>query len=272
MPNSSKDSRMAVRRNDKELHQRSEACGSQAGELSAPASTAPPGKTTGQPRTLLFQPDDRSYWQQRVHDDATQFLALCRHLHVLPNLWSLHEWSVLRTPATASRKYDTVYYITALVAQAKQVSLLLERQKVASAHWLDPEEAWTQSQGGTIWLPFMLLYDTARLMNLHRWDDLLRFSRQRSVLGTTLVQPVYYRCDGCMFGVLPGDELYVSQPEKCTQTIILPGTVVELNRSARQYNRYVVYDFHKVVLASNVPPFDGHLQLQSRVNIQLAKL
>ncbi|XP_017153618.1 nucleoside diphosphate-linked moiety X motif 19 [Drosophila miranda] len=228
--------------------------------------------TTGEPRTLLLQPEDRSHWQQRVHNDATQFLALCRHLRVLPNLWSLQEWSIWRTPATASRKYDTVYYITALQAPSKQVSLLLEPQEVASAHWLAPEDAWTHSQDGTIWLPFMLLYDTARLMNLHRLEDLLKFSRERSALGTTLVQPVYYRCDGCMFGVLPGDELYVNQPENCTQAIILSGSVAELNRRARQYNRYIIYDFHKVVLASNVPPLDGHLQLQANVNTQLAKL
>ncbi|XP_034667132.1 nucleoside diphosphate-linked moiety X motif 19 [Drosophila subobscura] len=228
--------------------------------------------TEGEPRTLLLQPDDRSQWQQRVHDDATQFLALCKHLHVLPNLWCLLEWSAWRTAATASRKYDTIYYVTALKEQSKQVSLLLEPQEVASAYWLDPEAAWTQSQNGTIWLPFMLLYDTARLMNLRRWEDLLKFSRQRSALGTTLVQPVYYRCDGCMFGVLPGDELYVDQPEKCTQSIMLNVSVAELNSSSRQYNRYIVYDFHKVVLASNVPPFNGHLQLQERVNSQLAKL
>ncbi|XP_016975949.2 nucleoside diphosphate-linked moiety X motif 19 [Drosophila rhopaloa] len=227
---------------------------------------------SGHPRTLLLEPSDRSEWQHRVHNNASQFLELCRHLNVIPNLWSLQEWSIWRTAATANRKFDTVYYVTTLDEQVNEVSLLLEPHEVASAHWMSPAEAWTSSQDGTIWLPFMLLYDIARLMNLHSWQELLKFSRQRSSRGSTMVQPVYYRCDDCMFGVLPGDELYPKEPLTCTQSIILPGSVNELHGKAQQYNRYIVYDFHRVVLASNVPPCDGHLPLQSLVNTKLAKL
>ncbi|XP_017033653.1 acyl-coenzyme A diphosphatase NUDT19 [Drosophila kikkawai] len=146
------------------------------------------------PRALLLDPiSDRTEWQRRVHNDASQFLELCKHLNVIPNLWALHEWSVWRTAATANRKYDTVYYVTTLDNDAKEVSLLLEPHEVASAHWMSPKEAWSRSQDGTIWLPFMLLYDTARLMNLHRWQELADFSRHRSIWGGTMVQPVYYR-------------------------------------------------------------------------------
>jgi len=177
------------------------------------------------PRTLLLQPGERSEWQHRVHNDASQFLELCRHLNVIPNLWALQEWSIWRTAATANRKYDTVYYITALDEQAKNISLLLEPHEVASAHWMSPAEAWTSSQTGVIWLPFMLLYDIARLMNLHSWQELLNFARHRSSRGGTMVQPVYYRCDDCMFGVLPGDDLYPMEPGACTQTIIYPNPI-----------------------------------------------
>ncbi|XP_020804741.1 nucleoside diphosphate-linked moiety X motif 19 [Drosophila serrata] len=224
-------------------------------------------------RTLTLEPiSDRSEWQSRVHNDASQFLELCKHFNVIPNLWALHEWSVWRTAATANRKYDTVYYVATLDNHAKNVSLLLEPQEVASAHWMSPKEAWSRSQDGSIWLPFMLLYDTARLMNFHSWQELADFSRHRSTWGGTMVQPVYYRCDECMFGVLPGDELYPSDPGACTQTIILPESLQDQHRTAKRYNRYIIYDFHKVVLASNVPPIDGHLQLQPLVNTKLAKL
>ncbi|XP_016962273.1 acyl-coenzyme A diphosphatase NUDT19 [Drosophila biarmipes] len=227
---------------------------------------------SAQPRTLLLEPKERTEWQHRVHNDASQFLELCRHLNVIPNLWSLYEWSIWRTAATANRKYDTVYYFTALDERTQDISLLLEPHEVASAHWMSPAEAWSSSQAGTIWLPFMLLYDIARLMNLHSWQEFLNFARQRSSRGDTMVQPVYYRCDDCMFGVLPGDELYPKEPGTCTQTIILPGSVNEINRKAKQYNRYIVFDFHKVLLASNVPPCDGHLPLEPLVNNKLAKL
>nr|XP_017108856.2 nucleoside diphosphate-linked moiety X motif 19 [Drosophila bipectinata] len=227
---------------------------------------------TGHPRTLLLEPSDRSSWQRLVHNKPSEFLNLCRHFNVIPNLWTLQEWSAWRTSATASRKYDTVYYITALEERSEKVTLLLEPEEVDSAHWMTPAEAWCSSQDGSIWLPFTLLYDTARLMNFRKRQELLDFAQERVIYGSTLVQPVYYRCSDCIFGVLPGDELYPSEPESCTQSIILPQSIEEINLKANQYNRYIVFNFHKVVLASNVPPNDGHLQLQPHVNTKLAKL
>ncbi|EDX05519.1 GD24212 [Drosophila simulans] len=78
------------------------------------------------PRTLLLEPSERSEWQYRVHNDASQFLELFRHHKVIPNIWSLQEWSIWRTAATANRRYDTVYYITMLDEHTTNIKLLLE--------------------------------------------------------------------------------------------------------------------------------------------------
>ncbi|KAH8404861.1 hypothetical protein KR222_007395, partial [Zaprionus bogoriensis] len=227
------------------------------GQLSAVAQLAP-------------RQFDREEWQQRVHNDARQFLELCRQLRVLPDLWALSEWSVWRTPASASRRYDTVYYFAAL--ETWQVPLLLEPSEVASAHWLHPADCWRHSQSSVIWLPFMLLYETARLMNLRSWQQLLQFARQRSAKGSTLLQPIYYRSSDCLFGVLPGDELYLDDPGSCTDSIVLSESMESINRRAKRYNRYMIYGFHSVDLASNQPHLDGHLQLDSLVNTRLSKL
>ena len=32
-------------------------------------------------------------WRDRVHKDATQFMTMCRQLKVIPDVWSLFEWS-----------------------------------------------------------------------------------------------------------------------------------------------------------------------------------
>lgn len=224
----------------------------------------------GQPAQLIEQPFDRESWQQRVHNDAHQFLELCRHLAVLPDLWALSEWSVWRTPASASRKYDTVYYFAAL--EKWNVPLLLEPSEVSSAHWLHPADCWRQSQDGIIWLPFMLLYETARLMNARRWKQLLQFAGRRSLRGSTLFQPIYYRSNDCLFGVLPGDELYLDNPDSHTESITLEESMDEINQNAKRYNRYMIYGFHRVDLASNQQPLDGHLPLQTLVNQRLSKL
>ncbi|KAM8715170.1 hypothetical protein ACLKA7_002248 [Drosophila subpalustris] len=225
---------------------------------------------TGQVAHVLLQPFDRELWQHRVHKDAKQFLELCRHLAVIPDLWALSEWSVWRTPASASRKYDTVWYFAAL--DSCDVPLLLEPNEVASAYWLHPGECWRESREAIIWLPFMLLYETARLMNMRRWQQLLQFARRRSIRGSTLLQPIYYRCDGGLLGVLPGDELYLDQPHNYKESIILSDTIDDVNKRAKRYHRYIIYDFHRVDLACNLLPLDGHLPLQAHVNTRFSKL
>ncbi|EDW03196.1 nucleoside diphosphate-linked moiety X motif 19 [Drosophila grimshawi] len=225
----------------------------------------------GQPAEVLVQPFERQFWQQQVHNNAQQFLELCRHLAVIPDLWSLSEWSVWRTPASASsKKYDTVYYFAAL--KSNSVDLLLEPSEVDTAHWLDPGDCWRASQEGVIWLPYLLLYETARLMNLERWHHLLQFAHRRSSRGSLLMQPIYYRTIDCLIGVLPGDELYVAEPHNYTESIILSTSLNELNAQAKRYNRYMIYGFQRVDFACNVAPQDGHLQLQPIVNTRLSKL
>lgn len=225
----------------------------------------------GQPAQVLVQLFDREYWQQRVHNDAKQFLVLCRHLAVIPDLWALNEWAIWRTPASASsRKYDTVYYLAAL--ENTNVDLSLEPTEVAAAYWLQPSDCWLQSREGLIWLPYILLYETARLMNIHSWQQLLQFAYDRSTQGSTLLQPIYYRTNDCIIGVLPGDELYLPEPECCNESIVLPYSISELNAVAKRFNRYMIYSFQHVDLACNVLPLDGHIPPQTHVNARLAKL
>jgi len=83
---------------------------------------------------------------------------------------------------------------------------------------------------------------------------------------------MYYRADGGLLGVLPGDELYLDHPHNYTESIILPDTINEVNKRAKRYHRYIIYDFHRVDLACNLLPLDGHLPLQARVNTRLSKL
>lgn len=41
---------------------------------------------------------DVESWQKKVYSDASNFLKLCEELNVVPDLWSLHEWSAWLTP------------------------------------------------------------------------------------------------------------------------------------------------------------------------------
>ncbi|KAJ8020448.1 Nucleoside diphosphate-linked moiety X motif 19 [Holothuria leucospilota] len=53
-------------------------------------------------------------WRQKIYNDASQFLVMCKELDIVPNLWSLFEVSNLLTPRSLLRRYDTIFYLTTL--------------------------------------------------------------------------------------------------------------------------------------------------------------
>lgn len=61
---------------------------------------------------------DRKRWQKEVHNDASKFLTLCQELDVVPDLWSLYEWSAWRTPSTFKTRFQTAFFLTTLKEQA----------------------------------------------------------------------------------------------------------------------------------------------------------
>lgn len=74
---------------------------------------------------------DRKRWQKEVHNDSTKFFELCKELDVIPDLWSLHEWSAWLTPATFKKRFETAFYI---VAVNQEPSLIVEENEVKEHH------------------------------------------------------------------------------------------------------------------------------------------
>lgn len=60
-------------------------------------------------------------WREKVDSDASQFITMCKELNLLPDIWSLYEWSNWLTPIlpgqhgkTTARRYDTAFYLCVL--------------------------------------------------------------------------------------------------------------------------------------------------------------
>lgn len=64
-------------------------------------------------------------WRERVDQDASQFINMCKTLDIVPDIWSLTEWSNWLTPVSHARKasqtdegskrrYDTAFFICLL--------------------------------------------------------------------------------------------------------------------------------------------------------------
>lgn len=65
-----------------------------------------------------------SRWRSLVNQDPCNFIRMCRELHVLPNIWALHEWTNWLTPVGryGAKRFDTAFFICCLqdIPQALQ--------------------------------------------------------------------------------------------------------------------------------------------------------
>lgn len=56
-------------------------------------------------------------WRETVCRDDSMFLPFCKELHIIPDIWSMFEWSNWLTPThmtslNTNRRYDTMFYIS----------------------------------------------------------------------------------------------------------------------------------------------------------------
>lgn len=64
---------------------------------------------------VILSPEDLAIWQLRVRNDSSAFYELCNSLGMVPNIWSLYEWSDWLTPVSVGhRRFDTLFYVCCL--------------------------------------------------------------------------------------------------------------------------------------------------------------
>jgi hypothetical protein len=58
-----------------------------------------------------FNDSNIQAWQRQCYHNADQFINLCQHFKVAPNIWDLYEWWNWLTPNIAGHKrFDTIFY------------------------------------------------------------------------------------------------------------------------------------------------------------------
>lgn len=58
--------------------------------------------------------DILSKWRDRVRQDASQFIAMCKEIEIEPDVNSLFDWSQYLAAAIAKVRFDTIFYIAPL--------------------------------------------------------------------------------------------------------------------------------------------------------------
>lgn len=93
--------------------------------LAVPAGSASSVVTRPLPSNVNdLRSTELSRWRSLVNQDPCNFVRMCREMHVLPNIWALHEWSNWLTPVGryGAKRFDTAFFVCCLqeIPQALQ--------------------------------------------------------------------------------------------------------------------------------------------------------
>ncbi|XP_017117012.1 nucleoside diphosphate-linked moiety X motif 19 [Drosophila elegans] len=200
---------------------------------------------------------DRVHWQHIVHNDASQFLELCKKLEVFPDVWALHEWSAWRTPSTFKKRFETAFYMTAL---EQEPSVHIEPNEVKDCAWRSPLDYLQACLRKELWLPPPQFYELSRCLNFSSLESLRQFAAEREVKGLGLIHPVMYKCKNGTVHLLPGDEAYPADPDASSDKIETGLTVEEFRSQGNdKLHRSEHWNQHQSQLLINFDREDGQV-------------
>ncbi|XP_070574783.1 acyl-coenzyme A diphosphatase NUDT19-like [Ptychodera flava] len=191
-------------------------------------------------------------WRRRVHDNASEFIELCRQLNCVPNIWALTEWSDWLTPSDVKpRRYDTVFYVCCV---DDIPSAAVDDQEVVNLKWLTPSEALAAHMSEKIILGPPQLYEVSRIRNFKSLDDLHGYSVARGDKGLDLWLPVRINAKDGVLSVLPGDSLYPEKPDFVGDKDVesIDQTMLESRCSSTCLHRAEVKSIFKVRFFCNI--------------------
>ncbi|KAH8273717.1 hypothetical protein KR018_010731 [Drosophila ironensis] len=205
----------------------------------------------------FYEQFDRTHWQHVVHNDASKFLELCQQLEVLPDVWSLHEWSTWRTPSTFKKRFETAFFLSAL---EDQPSVHMEPNEVKDCAWRSPLDYLKACLRKELWLPPPQFYELSRFLNFQCLDNLRKFAEERAVKGTELIHPVMYKCKNGSVHLLPGDGAYPSDPDASNEKIETGWSVEEFRAQANgKLHRSEHWNQHQSQLIIDFDRIDGQV-------------
>ncbi|XP_025263359.1 nucleoside diphosphate-linked moiety X motif 19 isoform X2 [Camponotus floridanus] len=147
--------------------------------------------------------DELQMWQTKVHNNATDFLALCEKLECYPDLWALREWRNWLTPTDMPKRFNNMLYLACLpsIPYAEYEALEMEDLK-----WERPEDL--LSVDGIFPLPQQC--EIARFIKIKSIDELIDLTmEQRNIReALQLYFPVRIQLKDGEVCLLPEDTMY----------------------------------------------------------------
>ncbi|ELT87307.1 hypothetical protein CAPTEDRAFT_220053 [Capitella teleta] len=201
--------------------------------------------------------DELKSWRKVVHNDASKFVDCCEQLGVIPDVWSLHEWSDWLTPTHMPemhnlRRFDTAFY---LCCMDHQPALNECDQEITSSHWESPASYFQSFIRGKTWLAPPQVYEVSRLCNFRDLKMLKQFAKQRESEGIERWMPVRVKCRDGIVALLPGDVMYPEFPqleEAESKALTLPRDMSDYLDLSKPTHRFHFVSLYETVIHCNI--------------------
>lgn len=218
-------------------------------------------------------------WREKVDNDAEQFIHMCLELKVVPDVWSLYEWSNWLTPVGLTgegergRRYDTAFFMCVLdyIPHAVQ-----DNKETTELEWASASKFLLSHANGksALQLAPPQIIELTRLLNFTDAEHLKHFAYDRSAVRAIRYLPVICTCDDGMIFLYPGDDLYPAQPDyEGTRSIMsVSGTLEELRIKFPNHNRSEVIQSENGIkrnMLCNIRMADGQVTTPSNWNVEM---
>ncbi|XP_067651233.1 acyl-coenzyme A diphosphatase NUDT19-like [Haliotis asinina] len=155
-------------------------------------------------------------WRKRVEENASEFITMCRDMNIVPDVWSLYEWSNWLTPAQEvilhrkPRRYDTAFFLCCV---EEKPDVAEDNGETVHSQWGSPLNILLEFERGWAGIAPPQMYELARLLNIGSMEDLVHFGWSRSGNRIERWLPVRFECADAVLYLMPGDELYPKVPD-----------------------------------------------------------
>lgn len=197
--------------------------------------------------------DKLRYWRTQVDQNASSFLQLCQESQICPDVWSLHETSDWLTPVgrkdLGARRFDTIFY-SLFLPEIPLQGVSLDDKEVTELCWTEPLAMLEDAKAGKLELAPPQVYEFTRMARFDNIEDLKKDVLIRDKEGVSTTFPVFFKCPDCTLSVLPGDELYPTNPDfegKQPGWKSLHLNFHQLNQEFPKANRIAIFDKYNIV-------------------------
>jgi len=232
--------------------------------------------------------EETSTWRRFVHKNGENFRRLCEEVNMVPDVWSLYEWSNWLTPIRLNaqrplskdvkrtpRRFDTMFYVAMLDTMPTADSYAEDDAEVVKAQWLNPFQALNLHYSASAWMAPPQIYEQARLVRLSGFEAISRFSASRQEFGLMRWLPVAVNAADGVASVLPGDSLYPTDPSfdfNNDEPPVFHGTLNELRKRTDHHHRFEIRSGTDCTLLCNTGATNNHIMplsvLQSKAAME----